>query len=79
MKRFFLSLFIFSLSLSFVAQNIPKPNYRLASKYAPNNLKKVMYSTRVNPHWLKLNNKFWYEYKTSEGSSFYIKTVAKWQ
>ena len=77
MKRFLISLIFLSFNVTLLAQNTPKPNYRLASIFAPNNLKKVVYSTRVNPHWLKLNNKFWYEYKTSEGSKYYIVNPAK--
>lgn len=72
MKNLFIFLIVFCVSFSSFSQKTPKPNYRLASKYSPNNLKKLVYSTSVNPHWLKLNNKFWYEYKTSEGSSYYI-------
>ena len=50
----------------------PKPNYRLAAKYAPENLAKLVHSTTVNPHWLKNGNRFWYQYKTTEGSKYYI-------
>ncbi|MFK5889354.1 MAG: DPP IV N-terminal domain-containing protein [Flavobacteriaceae bacterium] len=77
MKHILLCLLIFSLSLASFAQNTPKPNYRLASKYSPKNLKKVIYSTRVNPHWLKRGNRFWYEYKTSDGTNFYIVNPVK--
>jgi len=77
MKHILLCLLIFSLSLTSFAQNTPKPNYRLASKYSPKNLKKVIYSTRVNPHWLKRGNQFWYEYKTSDGTNFYIVNPVK--
>lgn len=52
--------------------NTPKPNYRLASKFSPTNIAKLVHSTSVRPHWLKNGNKFWYQYKTSEGSKYYI-------
>jgi dipeptidyl-peptidase 4 len=77
MKRLLLCLAIFSLNTALFSQNTPKPNYRLASKYSPTNLKKVMYSTRINPHWLKQSDRFWYEYKTSEGTKFYIVNPVK--
>jgi len=50
----------------------PKPNYRLASKFSPTNLQKIVHSTTIRPHWLKRGNKFWYQYKTSEGSNYYL-------
>ncbi len=48
--------------------NIPTPNYRLAAKFSPDNLKKMIHSTTIRPKWLKRGNRFWYQYKTSEGS-----------
>ena len=32
----------------------------------------MVHSTSVNPNWLKLGNKFWYQYKTTDGSKYYI-------
>jgi len=64
-------LFVFVSSLSF-AQETSKPNYRQAAKYSPNNLAKLVHSTSVSPHWLKKGNRFWYQYKTSEGANYYL-------
>ena len=50
----------------------PAPNYRAAAKYSPTNLGKLVHSTSVRPHWLKNGNRFWYQYKTTEGSNYYI-------
>nr|WP_232225150.1 DPP IV N-terminal domain-containing protein [Seonamhaeicola sp. S2-3] len=50
----------------------PSPNYRLASKFSPKNISKIVHSTEVFPHWLEKGNRFWYQYKTSEGSNYYI-------
>ena len=50
----------------------PKPNYRLAAKYSPTNLGKLVHSTTVRPNWLKTGNRFWYQYKTTKGSNYYI-------
>lgn len=52
--------------------NIPEPNYRLAAKFSPTNLAKLVHSTSVRPHWLKNGNRFWYQYKTTDGSKYYI-------
>ena len=50
----------------------PTPNYRLASKYSPTNVGKLVHSTSVRPNWFKNGNRFWYQYKTTEGSNYYI-------
>lgn len=50
----------------------PKANYQLASRFSPAKLKKIVYSTAVDPHWLKLSNKFWYEYETPNGKEWYL-------
>jgi dipeptidyl aminopeptidase/acylaminoacyl peptidase len=50
----------------------PTPNYRQAAKYSPTNVAKLVHSTSVRPHWLKKGNRFWYQYKTTNGSNYYI-------
>ncbi|HNL83416.1 MAG TPA: hypothetical protein PKG56_08485, partial [Chitinophagaceae bacterium] len=50
----------------------PKANYRLASKYSPKKLDKIVYSLNVDPHWLKNGNRFWYVYETNQGKKWYI-------
>ena len=53
-------------------KDTPKPNYRLAARFSPANIAKLVHSTTVRPNWLKRGNRFWYQYKTSEGSKYYI-------
>ncbi|MCF6169087.1 DPP IV N-terminal domain-containing protein [Lutibacter sp.] len=55
-----------------LTKETPLPNYRLAAKYSPENLAKLVHSTTVKPHWLKKRNRFWYQYKTTEGSNYYL-------
>jgi len=55
-----------------LTKETPIPNYRLAAKYSPENLAKLVHSTTVKPHWLKKRNRFWYQYKTTEGSNYYL-------
>jgi len=50
----------------------PKANYQLASRFSPNKLKKMVYSTTVDPHWLKLSNRFWYVYESPAGKDWYV-------
>lgn len=52
--------------------NKPLPNYKLASKFSSENIAKLVHSTEVTPHWLKNGNRFWYQYKTTNGSNYYI-------
>ena len=78
MMKGILLLLMLCISTSFIsAQNnsedqIPEPNYRLAARYSPDNLAKMVHSTTVQPRWLNTGNKFWYQYKTTEGANYYI-------
>ncbi|MDO5979648.1 S9 family peptidase [Flavivirga spongiicola] len=71
-------LFILFLSINLISaqdtslSTTPAPNYRLASQFSPTNLAKLVHSTTVRPHWLKRGNRFWYQYKTTEGSNYYL-------
>ena len=73
-----LMLLLLMLTINFAdAQNeevtyTPTPNYRAAAKYSPTNLGKLVHSTSVRPHWLKNGNRFWYQYKTTDGSNYYF-------
>jgi len=69
MKLIFLVLCVMVLSFS---QGKVEANYSLAAKYSSSKVNKMVFSTRVDPHWLKKSNKFWYKYKTSEGTFHYI-------
>ncbi|MDH5705347.1 MAG: S9 family peptidase [Candidatus Aminicenantes bacterium] len=71
-------LIIFVLILSFsafgLADNTPikKANYKLAARFTPAKMEKMVFSTSVDTHWLKHSDRFWYSYETSEGKTFYI-------
>lgn len=77
MKRVLLLLVVFISTNLISAQDnsndqTPTPNYRLAARYSPDKLGKMVHSTTVQPKWLNTGNKFWYQYKTTEGSKYYI-------
>lgn len=61
------------------AQQTPpsKANYNLAARFSPKKLEKLVFSTSVDPHWLKKTNRFWYVYETSNGKKWYIVDPAK--
>lgn len=80
MKRLFLTSFaVLIIMMLGYAQNEPvqKANYELASRFSPNRLSKMVFSTSVDGHWLKNSTRFWYTYETSQGKTFYIVDPAK--
>ena len=73
MKKTLLTLLLLFIFLAIKAQEIPKPNYRQASRFSPTKMAKMVHSTSVRPNWLQKGNRFWYQYKTSQdGSKYYI-------
>lgn len=74
-KSLLLTICFFAFSnMAIFAQNEPitKANYELASRFSPEKLKKMVFSTSVDAHWLKNSTRFWYSYETSNGKTFYI-------
>jgi dipeptidyl aminopeptidase/acylaminoacyl peptidase len=73
MKKIILSLscllVIFS---SFAQQPASKGNYELAARFSPDKLKKMIFSTSVDAHWMKKSDRFWYEYETSQGKKWLL-------
>ena len=76
-------LFILSLSLclfitSFSQTNlVTKANYQLTARFSPKKLEKLIFTTSVDPHWLKKGDRFWYSYETPGGRKWYIVDPAK--
>ncbi|MDD8031968.1 MAG: DPP IV N-terminal domain-containing protein [Acidobacteriota bacterium] len=85
MKRRSLSIGVFliilAMAASLWAENVPvtKANYELPARFTPNKMKKMVFSTSVNAHWLKNSNRFWYIYETSDGRNFFLVDPAKKQ
>ena len=44
----------------------------LAERFTADKLQNMLFSISVDPHWFKSGEKFWYSYKTSEGTRWYI-------
>jgi dipeptidyl-peptidase-4 len=61
-----------TISLTETTASPEKANYQLAARFSPNKLKKIIYSTVVDPHWLKMSNRFWYQYETPDGKQWWI-------
>ncbi len=76
MKKLYLVLLLayFVPIFAQAQQMVPetKANYQLASRFSPDKLRKMIFSTSVNPSWLQNSDRFWYMYETSEGKKWYI-------
>lgn len=55
-----------------VASTEGSANYRLAARFAPYKIRRLVYSTTITPRWIKGSEKFWYEWETSVGKAFNI-------
>ena len=72
-------LLLLACAWLFAAQaqpTITKANYAAAARFSPKKLDKMLYSTAVDPHWLKKSDRFWYTYETNEGKNWYIVNAA---
>jgi dipeptidyl-peptidase 4 len=47
-------------------------NFDLAARWAPYKIRELIHSTSVSPKWIDGGDKFWYEWETSAGRSFYL-------
>jgi dipeptidyl-peptidase 4 len=72
MKKIFVVVIACLLApLATLAQQAPqKGNYELAARFSPDQLKKMIFSTSVDPHWMKKSDRFWYQYETSQGKKW---------
>ena len=72
MKHLLILFCFFSFTLSTFSQQTIKANYQLAAKFSTKRLEKMVFSTSVDPHWLKLSDRFWYEFETPSGNNWFI-------
>jgi dipeptidyl aminopeptidase/acylaminoacyl peptidase len=70
-------LAMFSIALQAQQPASKKANYAMAARFAPGKISKMLFSTSVDPHWLKLSDRFWYVYETRDGKYWYIVDAAK--
>lgn len=50
----------------------PGPNFKQAQLYSPEYLGQRIYTTSVNPNWIGKTDRFWYSYRTSAGTHYYL-------
>lgn len=73
MKKIIFTLSCLLVIFSSLAQQPAyKGNYELAARFSPDKLKKMIFSTSVDAHWMKKSDRFWYEYETSQGKKWLL-------
>lgn len=76
MKKMLLPIFgllwIFPTLLPSQTVPIDKANYELAARFSADKIKTMVFSTQVDPHWLKNSDRFWYAYETTAGKNYYL-------
>ncbi|MBQ9660570.1 MAG: S9 family peptidase [Bacteroidales bacterium] len=76
MKRSVILALALLIAVSGVAQ--PKrqprvrPNYDLASQFSAKRINQMVFSTTLQPNWFRDSDKFWYEWKTPQGTQYWI-------
>ena len=59
------------------SKHVRKANYELAERFSQKKISKMVYSTRIRPNWFVGSDRFWYTWKTAEGTHYYIVDPAK--
>ena len=54
------------------ARHVRKANYELADRFSAKKIGQMVYSTRINPNWFRDSDKFWYSWKTADGTRYWI-------
>ncbi len=78
--RILLTLLLIFLAFSGASaqeEPITHANYRLAERFSPAKVNRMVFSTHVRPSWLKTGDKFWYTYKTPQGNNHYLVDLEK--
>ena len=58
------------------SSKVVKANYQQAARFSTKQVRSMVYSTRIHPNWFAGSDKFWYSWKTSEGTRYYIVDAA---
>ena len=79
MKKFVTILALAILSLSAFGQKpqkVTKANYDLAERFSAKKVGQMVYSTRITPNWFRDSDRFWYSWRTAQGTRYYIVDAA---
>ena len=53
-------------------RKVTKANYEQAARFSAKRVGQMVYTTRITPHWFAGDDRFWYSYKTAQGTKYYI-------
>ncbi|MBR5056271.1 MAG: DPP IV N-terminal domain-containing protein, partial [Bacteroidales bacterium] len=53
-------------------QKAYEPNYELAEQFTAKKVSNMVFSLSVTPNWFSNSDRFWYQWKTAEGTQYYI-------
>lgn len=53
------------------------PNYALEARFLPDAVNRLVFDLSVTPRWFTLSDKFWYSYRTTEGTKYYLVDPAR--
>ena len=53
-------------------RHVRTANYDLAARFSAKKVGQMVYSTSVTPRWFRDSDKFWYAWKTAQGTRYYI-------
>ena len=81
-KRFFILLAAVVLLPAALCAQVPgqrdrqthvrTANYNQAARFSAKNVGQMVYSTSIRPNWFAGSDRFWYSWKTSEGTRWYL-------
>ncbi len=74
MKRLILIISASLLALASAAQGekVTTPNYDLAERFSAKHVNNMVFSTQIRPQWFRDSDRFWYSWKTSDGTKYWI-------
>ncbi len=74
MKRLIsiISASLLALAASAQGEKVTTPNYALAERFSAKHVNNMVFSTQMRPQWFRDSDKFWYSWKTSEGTRYWI-------
>lgn len=49
-----------------------KANYALAERFSAKKVNQMVFSTQITPNWFKDSDRFWYSWRTPQGTHYYI-------
>lgn len=75
MKKLLITLLMGSFMAAVSAQEM-LPGYTQARRFTAGKLESMLFSTSIDPHWTPKGDRFWYSYKTGEGTTWYLVDAA---